>query len=139
MKKEGDGFVLEELSLVMRKNGHITEPDIKNICKNTGVPYSQVYSVATFYSLLDIDKKGRHIIRVCTSPSCHLNGSDSLLSILKKQLKIDVGETTKDSKFTLEKSSCIGCCNEPPAMLIDLVPYTKLNEQKIRQIIKKLK
>ena len=59
--------------------------------------------------------------------------------MLKKELKINLGETTKDGKFSLELTSCIGCCDSAPAMLLNNKPYVKLDKTKVRKILRELK
>ena len=108
------------------------------LSKNIKVPLAKIYSVASFYSFLPTAKTGKYTIRVCNSPSCYLNGSQKILKILKK-FSIEVGKTTKDGKFTLELTSCIGCCDSAPAMMINNKVYKNLDENKIRGLIKGLR
>ena len=68
-----------------------------------------------------------------------INGSERILMHLKRLLKIKPGETTKDRRFSLETTSCIGCCNKPPSMMINDKIFTNLTEKQVSSIIKKLK
>ena len=132
-------FLLELLKKEAKKKGFISEEAAKKISKKTDIPISRVYGVATFYSFLPTKPQGKNIIHVCTSPSCVLNNSLNLLKFLEKELKIKSGQTTKNKKFSLYETSCIGCCDEAPAMLLNGKPYTKLTEEKIKKILKKCK
>ena len=96
----------------------------------------EIYSAATFYSMLSVKKKGRNIVRICSSPSCFLNGSLNILEGAKKILGIDINETTKDGKFSLESTSCIGCCDKAPAIMINDKLITNLTREKLRQLLK---
>ncbi len=98
-------------------------------------PLSQLYGVSTFYSMFSNKPRGKYIIRICESPPCHLMGSDSIIDCVKRELGIDVGETTKDGKFTLETSSCLGICAVAPAMMINDQMYGNLTPDKIKQIL----
>ncbi|MBW2977801.1 NAD(P)H-dependent oxidoreductase subunit E [Candidatus Woesearchaeota archaeon] len=131
--------LLTTLRKIQKKDGHISEKAIREINKKTGIPLSVIYGTATFYAKLHTQKQGKYIIEICNSPSCYLNGSLNLIKFLVKKLKIKSGQTTKDKKFSLHICSCIGCCNEPPAMLINGKPYTNLTKEKIESILKKLK
>ena len=46
---------------------------------------------------------GRHVIQICSTLSCALCGAEEVVEYLKEKLRIDVGETTADGKFSLEK------------------------------------
>lgn len=122
-----------------KRRGYISEEAVKRISKEADMPVSRVYGAATFYSFLHTEKQGKNIIHVCTSPSCVVNGSLNLVKFLEKELKINVGHTTKDKMFSLYETSCIGCCDKAPAMLLNMKPYTNLTKEKIKQIIKKCK
>jgi len=108
------------------------------IGKKINRPLAQLYGVATFYSLFSLNPRGKYIIRICESPPCHLMGSDSIIDFVKKELNVNVGETTKDEKFTLETTSCLGICAVAPAMMINDEMYGNLTPGKIREILANL-
>jgi len=62
-----------------------------------------------------------------------------LIKFLEKRLKIRSNQTTKDGRFSLHICSCIGCCDEAPAMMINGKVYSKLTENKIESILTKCK
>lgn len=132
-------LLLTELRKIQKKQGYISESAIKKLNKKTGIPLSRIYGVATFYAKLYTRLQGKYVIEVCNSPSCYLNGSLDLIKFLCKKLKIKSGQTTKNQKFSLHISSCIGCCDKAPAMLINGKPYTKLTKEKIESILKQCK
>jgi len=100
-----------------------------------GLPLSAVHDTVTFYTMFSLRPRGKHIIRLCDSPPCHLAGSWSLLSALKRELGIEVGETTPDGLFTLELTSCLGVCGVAPAMMVDDEVYGNLTEERLRKIL----
>lgn len=116
-------------------NNSLLSEDIEAIARYVGITPAEVYGTATFYTMFSVKPRGKHIIRVCASPACHLLGGESVLEALKRELGIDVGETTKDGLFTLEISSCLGVCGVAPAIMIDEVAYGNLTPAKIRDII----
>lgn len=126
--------ILEEIH---EEYSYLPEPVLKELSKKLNIPLVKIYGVATFYFLFDVKKRGRYIIRVCNSPTCYINGSVDVLQFLKNKLKINVGQTTKNKKFSLELTSCIGCCDKPPAMMVNDKVYCNLDEKKIRDILKK--
>ena len=92
-----------------------------------------------YYFLIHTEKQGKYVIHVCNSPSCFVNNSLNLIKYLQKKLKIKLDQTTKNKKFSLYSTSCIGCCDEAPAMIINGKAYTNLTEKKIDEILKRLK
>lgn len=130
-------FLLELLKKEVKKKGFISEEAAKRISKKLDVPISRVYGVATFYSFLHTKPQGKNVIHICTSPTCTIHQSLDLVKFLQKELKIKLGQSTK--KFSLYETSCIGCCDEAPAMLLNGKPYTKLTKEKIRKILRKCK
>ncbi len=137
--KEKDVIALLNKAQRENKHNYITEDKLKLIAQETGLSYSEVYGVATFYSLFSLKPQGEYVIRVCNSGPCHLMGSKSIFDVLEKELKIKIGETTADGRFTLEEVSCLGICNEAPAMMINEKVYGSLTPQKIREILIGLK
>lgn len=118
---------------------YLSEQAIREVSEYLQIPSSQIYSVATFYSLYSIEPRGKYVIRVCESPPCHLMGAISLIDELCSLLEIEVGETTSDGLFTLETTSCLGVCGVAPAIMINKDLYGNLTPKKLHGIIKNYK
>jgi NADH-quinone oxidoreductase subunit E len=132
-------ILMNKLREIQEKEGYLSEFSLKELSNETNIPISRLYGLATFHTMFHIKKPGKNIIEICGSPSCFLNGGISLEEFLTKELEIDIGQTTKDKKFTLKKTSCIGCCDIAPAMLLNGKPIGKLTISKLKKIIKKCK
>jgi NADH-quinone oxidoreductase subunit E len=78
------------------------------------VPRIKVYEVASFYTMYNLEKPGRHLINVCTTTPCWLRGSDDLLRACRDKLGIGPGQTTEDGMFTVREVECMGCCVNAP-------------------------
>ena len=52
----------------------------------------------------------------------------------EKLLGIKVGET--NDKFTLELTSCIGCCDKAPAIMINDELIGNLTKEKLKKLLK---
>jgi len=126
--------ILHELQRANPQN-YLTGEDLRLVADYLGLPLSAVHDAVTFYSMFSLVPRGRHIIRVCNSPPCHLAGSWSLISALKEELGVDVGGTTPDGLFTLELTSCLGVCGVAPAMMIDDEVYGNLTPEKLREVL----
>ncbi|MCX7729656.1 MAG: NADH-quinone oxidoreductase subunit NuoE [Candidatus Caldatribacterium sp.] len=124
--------ILEE---IQEKWGYLPQDVLGYVARRLGIPSSTVYGVATFYAFLSTQPVGKYVIRVCRSTPCHVRGAVNVLEALKKELGIREGETTKDGKFTLEVTSCLGVCGVAPAMMINNVTYGNLTEDRIREVL----
>jgi len=114
---------------------YITDDEMAIIAKELNIPQTRVSSVAEFYTLISTKPRGRFIIQVCEDVPCYINGSTDVVLELEKQLNIKMGETTSDLMFTLEHTSCIGCCDKSPAMRVGDEVYGNLTSEKIARIL----
>jgi NADH-quinone oxidoreductase subunit E len=132
-------FLLDKLRKAQDKDGFISEREFKRISKETGIPLAKVYGTATFYSMFHTKPQGKYIIEICNSPSCYVNGSLNIIKFIEKELGIKSNQTTKDGKFSLHICSCIGCCDQAPAMLLNKKVHGNLTKTKIKEIFKQCK
>src|SRR5690606_6265424 len=72
-----------------------------------GIPHMRAYEVATFYTMYNLEPVGQHMIEVCTTTPCWLRGSDAIVDACRKELGINIGETTQDGMFTLKEAECL--------------------------------
>ena len=114
----------------------LSEKDLALIASHLNTTYASIYGVAGYYSMFSLTPRGKHIIRICRSPVCHMAGVMDLFTELNTILKIDVGQTTPDSLFTLETTECIGQCDKAPAMAVNDAFYGNLTARKIKAILK---
>lgn len=122
---------------IQKKEGYVSEEAMKKLAVKTGIPIVKIYAAATFYAMIYTSKQGKYIIEICNSPSCYLNDSIDIIKYLEKKLGIKSGQTK--GKFSLHISSCIGCCDNAPAMKINDKVYGNLTKEKIDLIIKQKK
>jgi len=131
--------LLPILQKIQSEKGYISDYDMQNVASQLGIHPVEVYSVATFYAFFNLDKKGKHIIRISNCISCVLAGNKNIIMAFEKALGIKVGETTKDKKFTLELTSCIGMCDQAPAIMIDGRLIGNVTAKKVKEIIRSVK
>ncbi|MFI5171448.1 MAG: NADH-quinone oxidoreductase subunit NuoE [Chitinophagales bacterium] len=99
----------------------------------------EVYEVATFYSMFNLKPVGKILIEVCQTSPCCINGAERIISYLEKKLNIKVGETTPDKMFTIKTVECLGACGYAPMFQIGEKFYEHLTEQKVDELLNKLK
>jgi len=120
---------------LVQREKYLSEHSMVEIAREMDIPASEVFGTATFYSFLESKPVGKYIIRVCKTITCSMKGKNQLLLAIKDMLKIDVGETTADKKFTLLETNCLGWCHKAPAIMINDDVYTEVTPEKIREIL----
>lgn len=130
--------VLHEIQEASAEN-YIGEGLARRVAETFKTTPSKVYGVITFYTMFSSKPRGKHIIRVCRSLSCHLADGEKIVEKIKEELGIDFGETTEDKEFTLEESSCLGMCSVAPSMMIDDVPFGNLKADDIPLILRRVR
>ncbi len=126
---------IQILQDVQKKFGYISKLNLKAISEKIKVPYSHLYSIATFYKSFSLQKRGRYIIRICDGTACHIKGSAGLLEEIREYLGIGIGETTEDGLFNLETVACMGVCALAPVMVIGEHYYGNLNRAQLKDIL----
>ncbi len=95
----------------------------------------EVYEVATFYSMYNLQPVGKYVFEVCQTGPCMLNGSDNIIEYIKSRLGIGVGETTPDGLFTLKTVECLGACGYAPLMQLGKNYREHLTKEKVDALI----
>jgi len=136
--RQGDGAsliaLLEEIQARYR---YLPREAMILASERLGVPLSQVYSVATFYSAFTLRPRGKYLIHVCQGTACHVRGSGQVLEKVSKTLGIKPGETTPDRQFTLETVNCLGACALGPIMVVEGEYYGQMSPAKVEPALGK--
>jgi len=120
---------------VVAQEKFISEDAMIAIARELDLSAADVYGTASFYTFLDTVPRGKNIIRVCKTISCHMRNKDEIIGVLEDQLKIKVGDTTHDKRFTLLTANCLGWCHKGPVMLINDEVYPEVTPQKAIEIV----
>ena len=107
------------LQEIQENLGYLSREAIARVGQHLGLPASKVYGVATFYNQFRFQPIGRYHILVCRGTACHVKGSSAVLEALKRILKIEPGQTSKDGLFSLEVVACIGVCGLAPVISVN--------------------
>ena len=135
-KHKGErGAVMPVLQEAMNIFGYVPQDVQEIIAEGLGVTLSEVYGVATFYSQFSLEAKGEYVIGVCLGTACYVKGSQKIMDELSKQLGVEVGRTTKDGKFTLNATRCLGACGLAPVMMINDEVYGRLTPDQVSGIL----
>lgn len=133
--KSRRGALIPVLHEAQELFGYLPYEVQKRIAEGLNIPMAEVYGVATFYTRFTLKPTGDHKISVCMGTACYVKGADKILEKLKELLKIDVGGTTEDGKFSIEATRCLGACGLAPVVVIDNTVYGKLAPEDIENIL----
>jgi NADH-quinone oxidoreductase subunit E/NADP-reducing hydrogenase subunit HndA len=100
------------------------------------VPVAKIYGVVTFYSFFTMTPKGKHPVSICMGTACYVRGAEKVLDEFKKELKLQVGETTMDGKFSLSSLRCVGACGLAPVVLVGDKTYGRVAPDDVKNILK---
>ncbi|HEX9443820.1 MAG TPA: NADH-quinone oxidoreductase subunit NuoE [Candidatus Binatia bacterium] len=136
-KKEA--AMLPVLYLAQREFGYISPEVMAYVSEIMDVPVARVYGVVTFYTMFNMKPIGRHHVQVCRTLPCALAGAERITAAIGAKLKIGVGETTADGRFTLSEVECLASCGTAPMMQVNDDYYENLTEKSVGEILDRLK
>jgi NADH:ubiquinone oxidoreductase subunit E len=130
-----EGGLIPILQMAQGLFGYLPESLLRYISRALDKPLSEVAGVVGFYSFFSTQPRGEYVIRVCLGTACYVRGGKQVLDALKKELGIDIGETTPDALFSLDIARCFGACGLAPAMMVNDDIHQRVKPARIRQIL----
>jgi NADH-quinone oxidoreductase subunit E len=138
--------ILERLQ-EQHRNKYLPMETLEYVATRTGVPQAQVYGVATFYALFNLEPQGVHTVAICRGTACHTRGSRALLERVKLQLGLQQTSegadkltlTTPDRRFTIRTVACFGQCALAPVVEVDHAIRGHVKEQALMREVDKLR
>jgi NADH-quinone oxidoreductase E subunit len=127
--------ILPLLHLLQREWGYIPLEGIRMVAEMLEMPPARAAGVMSFYPMFHKAPVGKYVIQICSTLSCALCGAEEVVEYLKQKLKIDVGETTPDGKFTIEKAECIAACEGAPAIRINDTLHRYMTKARLDEIL----
>ena len=114
-----DGPLIEILHEVQAEFGCIPAGAVAVIAGLLNLSRAEVHGVVTFYHHFRTKAPGRHVLQICRAESCQAAGGRTIERHAQDRLGIGFGETTADSRVTLEAVYCLGLCACSPAAMFD--------------------
>ena len=136
-KPEKDNLI-QILNEVQEHFGYVPMEVQQGISEFLKIPMAEIYGVVTFYSRFSLEPKGKYSISVCLGTACFVKGSQKIMDRLQERLKIGVGESTPDGKFTIEETRCVGACGLAPVFTVNGEVYGKATVQKLDEVLDEL-
>ncbi len=130
--------ILPLMFVVQRERGYLDPPGVSYLANRLSLRITDIWEVATFYSMLHTKPIGKYHIQVCKTLSCKLLGAGKITEHCSKKLGIKVGETTPDGKFSLSEVECLGSCGTAPMFQVNFDYHENLTPEKVDQVLDSL-
>jgi NADH-quinone oxidoreductase E subunit len=128
--------ILPLMFIVQReRGGHLDPPGVAYLADRLGVRITDIWEVATFYSMINTEPVGRYHIQICKTLSCKIMGEPGITEHVCKRLGIRPGETTPDGRFTVSLVECLGSCGTAPMLQIGFDYHENLTPEKVDRIL----
>lgn len=136
-RKNEPGAIMPVLQEAQNVYGYLPIEVQQMVADGLGVPLSEVFGVATFYSQFSLTPKGKYNISVCLGTACYVKGASDVLTAVEKKLGIKPGGITPDGKFSLDACRCVGACGLAPVIMINNDVYGRLTPDQVGAILDK--
>lgn len=133
------GELINVLHKAQTTFGYLPEEVQKVVAQNLSTSLAHVFGVVSFYSFFTMVPKGRYPINICMGTACYVRGAERVLNEFKELLKIKVGETTKDDKFSLSSLRCVGACGLAPVVLVGEKVFGRVTLDNVQEILDEYK
>lgn len=130
--------ILPLMFIVQRERGYLDPAGVAYLAKRLALRTTDIWEVATFYSMIYTEPVGKYHIQVCRTLSCKIRGAAKITEHCSKKLGIKPGETTADGRFSLVEVECLGSCGTAPMLQINFDYHEDLTTEKVDQILAKL-
>lgn len=126
---------IEAMKIVQKYRGWVSDEALKDVAAFLGMSADDLDGIATFYNMIFRKPVGRHVVLLCDSVSCWVMGYERMRAHLIERLRVDLGQTTADNRFTFLPNVCLGACDGAPAMMIDEDLHLNLSPEKVDRIL----
>jgi len=127
--------ILPLMFIVQRERGYLDPPGVLYLANRLSLRVTDIWEVATFYSMINTSPVGKYHIQVCKTLSCNIRGAGKITEHCSNKLGIKPGETTADGRFTLSEVECLGSCGTAPMFQINFDYHEDLTPEKVDQIL----
>jgi NADH-quinone oxidoreductase E subunit len=127
--------ILPLMFIVQRERGYLDKPGVAYLAERLGVRITDIWEVATFYSMINTKPVGKYHIQVCKTLSCKIMGAGGITQRCSERLGIKPGETSPDGRFTLSEVECLGSCGTAPMFQIGFDFYEDLTPERVDDIL----
>ena len=127
--------ILPLMFIVQRERGYLDPPGVAYLADRLGVRITDIWEVATFYSMINTEPVGRYHLQVCKTLSCKIMGAGRVTEQCSKRLGIKAGQTTEDKMFSLSEVECLGSCGTAPMLQLNFDYHENLTPEKVNTLL----
>jgi NADH-quinone oxidoreductase subunit E len=132
-----EGVLIPLLQDAQQADGYISRARMVEIHRESGIPLTHIYGVATFYAQFRLQPVGRHLVKVCHGTACHVTGARGITEALESELGVATGDTTEDGQYTLETVACLGCCSLAPVITVGPDTFGALDASSAKRALRR--
>jgi NADH-quinone oxidoreductase subunit E len=132
-----ENSIIQILTEIQDVHNYLPRDILEYVSRRLKIPFSKIYSIATFYAAFSLEPRGEHSVLVCTGTACFVRGAANVLSRAEDRLCVKAGCTTPDRQFTLETVNCLGACALAPIVVVDGHYHGQTSVQKVDTILDK--
>ncbi|HXD31796.1 MAG TPA: NADH-quinone oxidoreductase subunit NuoE [Pyrinomonadaceae bacterium] len=127
--------ILPLMFIVQRERGYLDPAGVLYLANRLGLRITDIWEVATFYSMIQTNPVGKYHIQICKTLSCKILGEPKITEHVCNKLGIKPGETTTDGRFTVSLVECLGSCGTAPMFQLNFDYHENLTPEKVDQIL----
>jgi len=129
--QEQKGALIPILQRAQGTYGYLPPEVLQLIGARLGVALGKVYGVATFYSQFYLERRGKHVLKLCDGTACHVKGTPALISAVDDEYGVGPGATSEDEELTVEVVYCLGSCALAPVAVLDNQLMGRMRQEKL--------
>jgi NADH-quinone oxidoreductase subunit E len=133
---ENSTDVIPVLQRAQELYGYLPPDALRHISERMNISLGKIYGVATFYAQFYLQRRGRHVLRICDGTACHVKGAPMLVSAAEGEYHIHANETTEDGQLTMEIVYCMGSCALAPIAVLDGKVMGRMGEETMIERVK---
>jgi len=134
-----EAYLIPMMQDIQGKYNYLPRPALLHIQEKLNLPLTRVAEVASFYKAFSLKPKGKHLVHVCLGTACHLKGGPRIVDAFRRELNVEVDETTKDRLFTLQTVNCVGACALAPVVIIDGNVSGRQEPSKVKMMVSRVR
>lgn len=131
-----EGALIPILQRAQGIYGYLPPEVLHSVAARLDVALGKVYGVATFYSQFYLERRGKHVLRLCDGTACHVKGTPILITGVQDKYGVAPGETTEDGELTVEVVYCLGSCALAPVAVLDSQVMGRMRREKLLRKMK---
>jgi NADH-quinone oxidoreductase subunit E len=127
--------ILPLMFIVQRERGYLDPPGIAYLAQRLSLRITDIWEVATFYSMLHTEPVGKYHLQICKTLSCKIMGEPKITEHICQKLGIGPGQTTPDGRFTISLVECLGSCGTAPMLQLGFDYHENLTPKKVDELL----